>query len=189
MTSLRTTAAIVVVLTFSAGEITSTGEGPLTATASASAVPVNSLVSLDGVLSAAFVDAACDGYCVACQGGPGHVAGSTPPECPECHQQDASAGDGWHSSSCMGANNCTNHNCLESDDFDDDEVANSELLATLGQSLMAQDAHAIADLLRAHSTQLELSRDRSALQVFACDGMVIAHYPVSTKLLESLMAL
>jgi hypothetical protein len=151
--------------------------------------PTPSLAFADaGAILAAPLPEACTGQCFECQLGPGHVAG-TVDECPECtltHKQ----GGGWHPTTCTGASNCGNHDGCEEVGGGMDTVTAAEVAAVDSRDLFVQVSRAVANedgeslqqLLVANPRRLRYVADRGAVQIIAaCDGDVIAHYPVASR--------
>lgn len=148
------------------------------------------LASQSEVLLAERNTRVCTGYCVACAQ-TGHAASLTPPDCPSSScPGDSNPGSGWHST-CEGGNTCGDHSCNGGEADDDAEelaLGMSELHAALGAALVNEDVSALSNLLQQNPKRLHVVEARQAVQITACDGAVIAHYPMQEGLLSALQA-
>ncbi len=182
MIGFKLGATVVLSLAFGVGGTWSVG-----ATSTGSAEPPAVLVNSQELLSHPFRESECTGYCVECPLEAGHAADVTPPSCPECVEQDAVEGGGWHTL-CDGRPNCSNHEC-NPENFDFAALSNGEIVDAVGSALLTRDQMSLVGLLTQHPGRVEISFARSAVQVLACDGEVIAHYPIAIELLTMLNAL
>lgn len=134
------------------------------------------LASPAKILSLRFAPVPCTGYCVVCAGGPGHVAFQV--SCPECTNKDASQGDQWHDE-CQASSNCSGHQCSESSPSPEEVALTDEALFNqVSAAHRSRNGAELRRLMRANPRRLHFVATRSAVQITACDGAVIAHYPV-----------
>jgi hypothetical protein len=136
------------------------------------------------VVSAAEVlaqpQAACTGYCIACNGTSGHVAEPFDEICQEqgC-RGDAKQGDGWHPNSCLGLDNCSNHVCSDAEQSPEAAALPAHVLYNhLAAAIEARDVALIRKILNSNPARTELVGSRRAIQLVACDGAVTAHLPL-----------
>lgn len=124
----------------------------------------------------------CTQYCVACLGGPGHTAGNSEPG----SAPDAAEGHGWHTA-CSGNSDCSEHAC--GDQFASGEIADlssTDLFNEVSRAVLREDATTLRRLLAANPKRFHYVAARAAVQVTACDGDVVAHYPLTVALLTNL---
>lgn len=148
-------------------------------------------VAVDGrqVLRAE-VGSACAGYCVECQGGGGgHAATTGGHTCEDgnCTGQNANEGGGWHLA-CEGADDCASHHCNQQ--FASAEASvltEAELLRRVSDALLRDDGRSLADLLEANPERMEFNERRRSVQLYACDGEVVAHLPVTDRVFRRLL--
>ena len=140
------------------------------------------LASPTDVLSVKRVDATCTGYCVVCQwGAPEHAADDAPGS-----NYDALEGDGWHMS-CRYPGNCTGHNCGASFGDDEEQPNISELFDQVGQAVLHGNEDQLRVILDRHGKSVHFDVERQAIQIQACDGDIIAHYPVDPAVAVGLL--
>lgn len=124
---------------------------------------------------------ACTGYCVSCAQA-GHAADAAPTECdPSWCTPDAKVGSGWHTA-CTGETTCDDHACSGGASDDDAEalaMTMDALFSEVGNAIVGEDFDELHALLAANPRRLHVAANRQALQIVACDGDVIAHYPLS----------
>jgi len=125
------------------------------------------------VLSAAkFTD--CTGNCSICETD-GHKA-------TESGTKNASPGSGWHGN-CAGYPDCLDHQCDASSPSPEEQTLNSNaLFREVGDAVIQDDEAALRSLLSHNPQRLHYVARRTAIQITACDGSVIAHYPISVDL-------
>lgn len=162
----------------------------LVAAVSATSVVPEVLASSTDILLAERNVEPCTGYCVSCAAS-GHAADASPSVCdPSWCNPDAKAGGGWHTT-CSGAATCGDHSCSggEADAAAGESLNLSmdELYAAVGSALVRANAAAVSQLLQDNPKRLHLEADRQALQVVACDGAVIAHYPIDDDMAGALL--
>lgn len=150
----------------------------------------NVLARAHEVLAAAEAASACTGYCVACLYDPGHAAEIAPPACdPEiCQNKDAVEGGGWHTN-CLGANNCSNHECQESfasASAEERALSAPDLFRQVTDAVLREDGSALRSLVQQNPERARYVASRGAVQITACDGDVIAHYPIPNRVSEVL---
>lgn len=141
------------------------------------------LAKADDILAAA-ADDACTAYCVACLTGPGHAAGNS---IEGGGAPDAKEGPGWHTE-CEGANNCEEHACGDQlwGGGGNKELSAEELFAQVSDAVRRSDASAIEQLLTANPLRFYYVAERNAVQLAACNGDVVAHYPLTAAIVASL---
>jgi hypothetical protein len=127
----------------------------------------------------------CTGYCVVCIGS-GHAADVAPPGCETCENKDAAEGGGWHDN-CLAASNCSNHSCNpESPSPEDERLSAADLFRHVSDAARRQDATALRLLVQENPRRVHYMARRTAVQITACDGDVIAHYPLLKRVAAAL---
>jgi hypothetical protein len=146
--------------------------------------PSDVFASSRGILSAAVTPKTpCTGYCVICNWGPPQHNAA------EYGHGDAGEGDGWHMD-CQYPDNCSGHQCDASSPSPEEILLNRDaLLRQVSNAVLTSDVAQVKQLLLHNPKRLHFSAERHAVQLTACDGAVVANYPIADRIAEIVVGL
>lgn len=137
----------------------------------------NVLVKHSEVLSAPRTFTGCTGECdeERCPGEGEHAAASGGLD------KNAGMGAGWHQN-CGGLLGCADHACSETSPAPEELLFDTRsLFARVGEAVIENNVEELQDLLESNPKRLHFASRRDAVQITACDGAIVAHYPVASR--------